>query len=328
VTAWRSACALSVVVLLLTPSARADTGTVPSRRLFSFQGDDVYESSGLVDGGSIVYTNNDSGDRAVIYGVDPRTGRTISRTRYADSVTDVESIAPGTRGTLWAGDTGDNRKNRHDIAVYRMRPRDGRQPAAKYPLSYPDGPHDDETLLVQPQTQRVFVVSKSVFGGTVYAAPRDLREQRRNRLRAYARVSGLVTDGSFFPDGKHVVLRTYGTASVYTFPGFELVGTVDLPTQPQGEGISVSRTGRVLISSEGVQAEVLQVTLPASLTAPAPTAPRTRGPSPDARPPVHPAPAARDPRDAGDWLGIGGVVAVGAALVYLVLRGSRRRGAR
>ena len=98
-------------------------------------------------------------------------------------------------------------------------------------------------------------MSKAVFGGTVYAAPRHLRPDRQNRLRAFARVPGLVTDGTFFPDGRHVLLRTYGTASVYTFPGFELVGTVTLPSQPQGEGISVSSTGRVLVSSEGVHAD-------------------------------------------------------------------------
>ena len=115
-------------------------------------------------------------------------------------------------------------------------PRDGEHRATRYPLTYPDGPHDAETLLVHPRTQRVFVVSKAVFGGTVYAAPRHLRPDQPNRLRAFARVPGLVTDGAFFPDGRHVVLRTYGTASVFTFPAFELVGTVTLPVAAAGRG--------------------------------------------------------------------------------------------
>jgi hypothetical protein len=329
-TGWASRAGLVAALLLVSSTAPAYAAEkpVPSKVLFTFQGDDVFESSGLVDRGKVVYTNNDSGDDAVVYGVDPRSGRTVSRTTYADSVTDVEAIAPGADGTIWAGDTGDNRMNRDDVAVYRLTPHDGDHPGARYPLSYPDGPHDAETLLVQPRTQRVFVVSKAIFGGTVYAAPRRLNSDKPNRLHAFARVPGLVTDGTFFPDGRHVLLRTYGTASVYTFPGFELVGTVTLPDQPQGEGISVSSTGRVLVSSEGVGAAVLQVDLPKRLTA-ANAQSKPSGPKPSTRQPSNASDQAAGPsRDAKDWAGIALVVAVVGGLVALVVRSSPLRGQR
>ncbi len=325
-SAARAAAALSLLCLAAAPAQAAEK-PVPSKVLFSFQGDDVFESSGLVDRGDVVYTNNDSGDDAVIYGVDAGTGRTVSRTTYDDEVTDVEAIAPGADGTVWAADTGDNRENRDDVAVYRVDPRDGEHRATRYPLTYPDGPHDAETLLVHPRTQRVFVVSKAVFGGTVYAAPRQLRPDQPNRLRAFARVPGLVTDGAFFPDGRHVVLRTYGTASVFTFPAFELVGTVTLPEQPQGEGISVSRTGRVLVSSEGVNAPVLRVDLPKRWTsAKAPATPS--GPKPSTQKASADGAQADTGRDAGDWAGIALVVAVVAGLVALVVRAAPLRGQR
>ena len=328
-TGWREAvaglAALTLVGLGAAPAAAAPPA-VPSQRLFSFQGDDVVESSGLVDRGDVVYTNNDSGDGAVIYGVDPRSGRVVSRTTYADSATDVEAIAPGAGGTIWAGDTGDNRTNRDDVQVYRVDPRDGHHRGTRYDLAYPDGAHDAETLLVQPRTHRVFVVSKTVFGGTVYAAPRDLRTGRTNRLKTFAQVGGLITDGTFFPDGRHVLLRTYGTATVYTFPGFRPTGTVRLPPQPQGEGISVSATGRVLVSSEGMHADVLQVRLPARLTSPhAPLS--TDGPTP-AAPGDTGGSLAAPPRTTGDWVGIGAVALGVAGAVYLVLRAAPRRGRR
>jgi hypothetical protein len=329
-TGWSRPRLALATLLLLGVSAGPATAAeqpVPSHELFAFQGDDVYESSGLVDRGQVVYTNNDSGDAAVVYGVDPHTGRTVSRTTYAPSVTDVEAIAPGAHGTIWAGDIGDNRANRHDIAVYRLRPLDGEHPGTKYPLTYPDGSHDAETLLVHPRTHRVFVVSKAVFGGTVYVAPSPLQPDRPNRLRAFARVPGLVTDGTFFPDGRHVLLRTYGTASVYTFPAFELVGTVTLPSQPQGEGISVSRSGRVLVSSEGVNAQVLRVELPKRLTAAAPPAHPT-GPKPSTRPPAAATDYAGNRRDLEDWIVIGLIVGVVAGIVALVVRSSPLRGPR
>ena len=330
-TAWRSAALLVLGCALLAPPAdAAGRDPVPSSTLFTIEDDEIFESSGLVDTDEVVYTVNDSGSDAVVYGIDPDSGRTVSRTTYADDAEDVEALAPGADGTVWAGDIGDNPQHRDDVTVHRVEPRDGEHPGTPYTLTYPDGAHDAETLLVHPRSGRVFVVSKSVFGGTVYAAPRDLSTGSANRLRPFARVAGLVTDGSFFPDGRHVVLRTYGTATVYTFPGFEPVGTVELPAQRQGEGISVSPSGRVLVSSEGMRAEVLRVDLPAALTAPtASPSGSPSGPAPSTRPP---APATRSgpppSRSAEDWGWIALVGVVVAAAGYLTVRGSRVRGPR
>jgi hypothetical protein len=322
VTAWRSAVValLSAVTTLPGAPTLADQPT-PSHRLFRIADDDIFESSGLVDRGRTVFTVNDSGDDAVVYAVDPRTGETTARITYADSVEDVEALAPGRGRSLWAGDIGDNRQRRDDIAVYRVRPGDRHAP--RFTLRYPDGSHDAETLLVHPRTGRIFVVSKSVFGGTVYVAPRPLSEVGTNHLRVFAHVGGLVTDGSFFPDGRHVVLRTYGTASVYTFPAFSLTGTVRLPAQPQGEGISVSTTGRVLVSSEGVHTDVLRVTLPRSLTATARVS-RPSGPPPSTKAPAHrPVRAEPNPRGPANYA----VIALAAAAIayggWLTLRNSR-----
>ncbi len=235
--------------------------------LFSFGDREITESSGLVDRGDVVFTVNDSGSAPVLYGVDAATGQTVSRTTFStEEVRDVEALAPGRGGTVWVGDIGDNLAARDGIALYRVRP--GTDGAQRIDLTYPDGPRDAEALLAHPRTGRLYVVSKTVFGGTVYAAPPGTRTGAATRLRRFARVSGLVTDGAFFPDGRHVVLRSYGTATVYTFPDFAPTGSVDLPAQRQGEAISVSAGGRVLLSSEGVGSQVREIALPAGLTAP------------------------------------------------------------
>jgi hypothetical protein len=274
---------------------------VPSSVLFTFADPEIAESSGLVDAASVVYTVNDSGSGPVLYGVDPATGRTATRTTYtSDEVVDVEALAPGRGDTVWVGDVGDNGADRDGVALYRVRPGSAGD-AARLDLRYPDGPRDAETVLAHPRTGRLFVVSKNVFGGTVYAVPPGAGPGAPVTMRPFAQVPGLVTDGAFLPDGDHVVLRGYGTATVLTFPAFEVTGTVDLPEQRQGEAISVGRDGRVLVSSEGVGSDVLRVRLPADLTtlAPAPSPP----PSTAAESPARPSAGAPDAPDSADGAG-------------------------
>jgi len=239
-------------------------GTVAGTPLFAFQDPAITESSGLVDAGRTVYTVNDSGSQPVLYAVDVGNGRTRATTMYTSAdVTDVEALAPASGGDVWVGDIGDNLRSRDAIAVYRVTP--GQPDATRIELTYPDGPRDAETLLAHPRTGRLFVVSKTVFGGTVYAAPRRIEPVVPNPMRAVAVVPGLLTDGTFLPDGRHVLLRGYGAATLLSFPDFAVLGSFDLPEQEQGEGLSVGDDGRILLSSEGRGAEVLEVKLPQRL---------------------------------------------------------------
>lgn len=239
-------------------------GTVAGTPLFAFQDPAITESSGLVDAGRTVYTVNDSGSQPVLYAVDAGNGRTRATTTYTSTdVTDVEALAPAPGGDVWVGDIGDNLRSRDAIAVYRATP--GQPDSARIELTYPDGPRDAETLLAHPRTGRLFVVSKTVFGGTVYAAPRRLEPVVPNPMRAVAVVPGLLTDGTFLPDGRHVLLRGYGAATLLSFPDFAVLGSFDLPEQEQGEGLSVGDDGRILLSSEGRSAAVLEVKLPERL---------------------------------------------------------------
>jgi hypothetical protein len=283
----------------------------------------------------VLFTVNDSGDGPLVYAVDKDTGRTRVATTYSSGdVTDVEAVAPGRHRALWVGDIGDNDAERDTVSVYRL-PRMRRLPstvhAARFDLAYPDGPVDAEALLVHPRTGRIYVVTKTFEGGTVYAAPAHLRRGSVNRLERVARVPGLVTDGTFLPDGRHVLLRTYGTASLYRFRDWKLLDTTQLPAERQGEGITVSRSGDVYVSSEGAFSKVLQVFLPGSMTrqitGPGSAATPSPSPSPDggrhgatATPPVS--------TDEGNGVWIGGGVLMATFIAWLLFTTSRPRGRR
>ncbi len=326
-TGWRRprqqgvvAVLLVAAATLLVPGSATASEKVESRTLFRFTDPEIIESSGLVDTGAEILTVNDSGAGPVLYAVDPASGDTVRSTTYTDrDVVDVEALAPGRGGSTWVGDIGDNAAARSSITVYRI-PK-GRERATSYELTYPGGARDAEALLVHPRSGRLFVVSKTIFGGVVYAAPRRLEAGTSHRLRRFAQVKRLVTDGAFLPDGRHVVLRTYGSASVYTFPAFEHRGTVTLPPQQQGEAIAVGPDGRVLLSSEGRNAPVLEIELPESLVAASPSESPSR-----ARPS-----AANDgsedevdglPQDllSSTWVRVGAAGLAGLALLLLVRR--------
>ena len=208
---------------------------------FTFTDPAIVESSGLValDDGLFV-TVNDSGDSGRVFVVDG-SGDTVGVTSWTPDPTDVEALAPAGPGAVWVGDTGDNTASRSSITVFQVPVGRGDRtvtPTA-YDLVYPDGPQDAETLLANPRTGRLYVVSKGIFGGTVYAAPRTLSTEHDNVLRAVADSIAVATDGSFYPDGRHYVVRNYTQAAIYTFPGHEQVDSFGLPAQRQGEGLAI-----------------------------------------------------------------------------------------
>lgn len=293
--------------------------TQPGEVDFTFRDPAIIESSGLVVTDGLFVTTNDSGESGRVFVVDS-SGRTVGTTTWDDAPEDVEALAPAGPGRVWVGDIGDNPGSRDSIAVLRVPVGRGDRHVdpERYELVYPDGAHDAETLLAHPRTGQLFVVSKSVFGGTLYAAPRDLDPDRPNRLRAVADTKGFATDGSFFPDGRHYVLRDYVGATVYDFPGHEQVGSFRLPAQRQGEGIAVAADGSVHVSTEGQFTDVETVEVPAQVTGAMtpPSASASASPSPPA-PPSAPSPTqAPGDRPVWPWL-LGGGIGVGVVVVLL-----------
>ena len=320
------------------PAAVADEGSV-----FTFRDTRIKESSGLVDLGSLMVTTNDSGNPSKLFVVSPVTGRTVGVTDYRASTVDVEALAPAGGKVVWVGDIGDNEGDRRSIRVYRVKVRTGstKVRAPSFRLAYPRGARNAESLFADRQG-RLYVITKSVRGGMVFRAPLPLRPNRVNRLAPAGRVIEYATDAALLPDGRHVLVRGPGSASVYTLAGFRRIGSFALPRQRQGEGVSVGPGGRIRLSSEGVRSQVLSVTLPARVVAlmqppaPSPSPSASASPaspsaspsstSPSASPSPSPTPTGRKkgslPGRENPWLmwSIPAVIAVGALGIGLGLR--------
>ncbi|GAB3662559.1 hypothetical protein GCM10027589_25500 [Actinocorallia lasiicapitis] len=234
----------------------------------------ISESSGLAASRQhpgIVYTFNDSGGSTQVFALDDQ-GRTRAVFTIAGAANrDWEAMALGKdsrgRDALFLADIGDNMHGAWPtVKIYRVT-----EPAeiksrtlfsTAFTFSYADGARDAETLMIDPRDNRLYVASKLLGNGKVYQAPAKLSTSRTNVLRPVGPAHSFATDGAFAPDGSSFVIRGYFSASLYSAPG-QLITTVGLPSQEQGEGITYTPDGRaLLISSEGEDRKVWRVPLP------------------------------------------------------------------
>jgi hypothetical protein len=283
---------LPLLLVLLAVGVLPAGASAEPVQLFTFRDPQIAESSGIVASATrddVVFTHNDSGDTARFFAVD-RYGCTVGVfTATGVEATDWEDMARGPAGSLWLGDIGDNNAERDEIAVQRFdEPAVGASTngsgcppaaeqavtAASYRLRFEDGPHDAETLLVDPRTSQVFIITKSFAAGALYAAPNPLKTDDVNVLRKVADVGApaFATGGDIAPDGKSVAVRNYWEIDIRSIPDGNLaaafaadarVQRLDAPDSgKQGEGLGFTRTGRdLLTSSEGASAPVFLIPL-------------------------------------------------------------------
>jgi len=224
------------------------------------------------------WVHNDSGDAATLYAIDS-SGHLVSTFRAVGAVNeDWEDIGSGPGGdgspAIYIADIGDNALKRDFVVVYRVKEPEAAQasesqtdtqPVEPFQFVYPDGRHDAEALIVDPESGRIYIITKSSSEAPgIYRSPLQLRLGQAMTLE---RVQGLavpklanlrmVTGASASPDGTRVIIRTYFTAyELYRAPGkgFESVFDSDpvqvpLPLERQGEGISYSLDGKSIVTT-------------------------------------------------------------------------------
>ncbi|WP_330480728.1 esterase-like activity of phytase family protein [Streptomyces sp. NBC_01544] len=259
---------LAGAAVTATP-ATADDGAAD--RSFTIEDPRITESSGLAASRAhpgIYWTHNDSDDGPYVYAVDSRTGRTVATItmRGVGAPRDVEAISLGPDGNLYVGDIGDNLNGSWDhVWIYRFREpkvlKDATVQATQFDVKYADGARNAEALMVHPRTGRVYIASKNEDGGGLYEGPARLTTGRTNVFRRVGEVPW-VTDGTFSPDGKELVLRSYFSARGYAFEDGRLGADhrVDAPLQGQAESVTYTADGSALMfGSEGARSEVVRV---------------------------------------------------------------------
>jgi hypothetical protein len=251
---------------------------------------EIKESSGLAASkcsNDVLWTHNDSGNGPLIFAVGS-DGKVLGSWKLegAESV-DWEDIAESRsssgRCQLFVGDIGDNELKRRYISVYRVDEPEaidsasnaagsgGTVRASEIRLLYPDGPHNAETLLVHPETEDIYVLTKSKDSPAgIYRVRSDVwkaeigktavRMQKVGDLSVPAFPVGFVTGGDISADGRRVVICDYFNAYEYTLPKGEgdfneiwkqTPTIIDVGRREQGEAVAYSPTaGAIFLTSE------------------------------------------------------------------------------
>lgn len=295
--------------------------------------DRLAELSGLVvDDG--VWAMSDGGRRVSVHRIDDDCAVVDTRTADIDPY-DAEDLALGPDGAMWVADIGDNDRARETVAVIVLAD-DG---ARLHRLTYPDGPHDAEALLVDAGGVPYVITKELGRPAGVYRGVEPPQGVGPTPMELVAQVSlpasdteggplgpsgsRTVTGAAATADGRVVALRSYTDAWLFEVPdgdlGAALSGVpvrVPLPDEPQGEAVAFTADGDLLSASEargGVPGE-LRVVPGAASAAGAPAAPPVEGAAPSSQA-AEPAPVDLDAPP--QWLPavLGGGVAVGLLVV-------------
>lgn len=228
----------------------------------------INEVSGMVAGrrnSGILWVHNDSGDRPRVYAID-LTGRLRSIvTLKGVTARDWEDIAvgPGPKAKtsyLYIGDIGDNAAQRPSVIVYRL-PEPAIDPNApvietscdSLKLRYPDGPHDAETLLVDPIRKDIYLLTKRDRRGRLYRAAWPQSTDTPNTLEFVGELASTGwTGGDVSPDGRAILARGYIRAALWRRDPARLLHEALLQTpvhvpiamERMGEAICFSQDGR------------------------------------------------------------------------------------
>ncbi|WP_158859726.1 hypothetical protein [Lunatibacter salilacus] len=186
---------------------------------------DIDEASGLAfswTNPNILYTHNDSGGDPVVFMLDTM-GKDKGRILLEGvSNRDWEDIAigPGQKPNesyIYVGDIGDNDSRHSDIRIFRFpEPRSWKEEISikpeKITLKYPDGARDAETLMVDPVSGDLFILSKRDSSNTLYTVAAD-KLWENTGVKTMEKVMKLPitmsTAGDISKDGSQIIIKNY-----------------------------------------------------------------------------------------------------------------------
>lgn len=244
----------------------------------------IDEASGLTDSKNLpeyLWTHQDSGRPASLYllSKDAKSIREYvvsgAHNRDWEDMASGPGPEPGVN-YLYIGDIGNNNSPVAEVSVVYRIPEINNPDASfskdrleKIQFRYPDGPRDAETLMLDPLTKDIFIISKETLETGIYRLPYPQSTSEiilAEKIGIIPSVS-IATSGDVSVDGSEILIRTYISAYYWKRNDGESVGqtltrnatkilTIEL--EPQGEAICFDRdlSGFFTLSEIGMAKEV------------------------------------------------------------------------
>lgn len=260
----------SIILILTGFSAFAQKPQV----LGVVKSDKVDEASGLASSSTLTgcyWTLNDSGNKPEVYLLNSE-GELVSTIHLKGMFNrDWEDIAEGVgpdpkKQYVYVGDIGNNVKLGVDVMVYRF-PVPSHIPSKKAEvkpdylyLRYPDGPRDAESLMVDPISRHLYVISKREKQVGLYKiANLDFKSGETAKMdKVLTLPYTWITSGDISKDGQHIIIKNDKRIFYWHRQHGESVEdamsrpATELPYVPekQGEGVTfkVDNSGYLTIS--------------------------------------------------------------------------------
>lgn len=273
-------------------AAPAPVAYGPGKEIARLANPEITESSGLAASRTakgVFWTHNDSGDKNRLFAFN-LNGEDLGAYRIEGATAidweDMAAFSIGKNHYLLIGDIGDNLARRKSYTLYfvaepaiQARPANRANPArppalgvaVRMDFTYEDGPHNCESLAVDPVRNEILLVSK-VDAGPCKAYVLPLPRQKAVRGAVAKAVGTLAipttTAMDVSPDGFRTIVLTYGNAYEYRREPAEdwkaafarQPRTIQMPARAQGESICYGPDGQTLyLTSEKTPTPLLEV---------------------------------------------------------------------
>ena len=245
-----------------------DSAFTDRKMLSKIKNDEINEASGLevsAVNNNMFWVHNDSGGQPRLFLLDGNGNDVFTCYLHGIENRDWEDIAVGSgpiegESYLYIAEMGDNNAVHDWKYIYRLKEplwNDKEESAVvedfdKLTFQFPDGNRDAETLMLDPKTRDIYIISKREEKVNVYIAPYPQPFGDTTTLKKVGVLPfDLAVAGDISDDGRQVLIKTYDWIFYWEKKGQESIDSllkntpIKLPytREPQGEAIAWAKDG-------------------------------------------------------------------------------------
>jgi len=216
----------------------------------------VEEISGIAQSPQIkpnLWAQEDSGTPNQLYLINP-SGVVLKKVHLKGIVNRDWEDMTVVNGRIYIAETGDNAQSYASYAFYMFNEPSSNTDTVKLidtlRFTYPDGSHDSEAFIVDPQSKDIFVITKRDTKSKIYRLSYPYSSPATASLAGELPYTGVVS-AALSPDGREIIIKTYSNLYYYkrtdgtSLPAALAGAYTDLPytVEPQGEAICFAADG-------------------------------------------------------------------------------------